>query len=208
MKLKKQWSFLLLSGLLIWSCAEKPKSHPENQNSPQVSLSPTPNIVPVIKAGNWYKNYGNNRATFIEGSVNKEYTDLVKPYEATRFVTADYKILKEYIAFIDQESKNAGVVPSGLRFYFGATSKTTTDPGRETIFLNPVTSFKNIRGDISYAIATDSKGNKIAVTVGSVIDSKAPAGKNLIMQRKIQSLAGDDVIWPPPPVQNDPNDYH
>jgi hypothetical protein len=167
------------------------------------------NIISVEEADSLYRTYGQNRAPFIEGGVNKMYEDLDKPYEATRFVTADYDKLKAYIAFIDQESKEAGVSPKGLRIYFGATKPTKGKPGRETIFLNPVAAFKGVDGNISYAIHTDLDGNKQVITVGDVIDGKIPKPSDTkSLNGGIQSLAGDDWEYPPPPRQNDPNDYH
>ncbi|AEE18682.1 hypothetical protein JM84_0973 [Dokdonia sp. Hel_I_63] len=167
------------------------------------------NIIPVEEADSLYRTYGQNRAPFIEGGVNKLYEDLDKPYEATRFVTADYEKMKAYMAFIEKESKEAGVTPKGLRIYFGATKPAKGNPGRETVFLNPVAAFKGIDGDISYAIHTDVDGNKEPITVGDVIDGKIPKpSDSKLSNGVIQSLAGDDVIWPPPPIQNDPNDYH
>lgn len=167
------------------------------------------NIIPVQEADDLYKTYGDDRAPIIENKINDQYRDQDPPYEATRFVTADYDKLKAYIAFIDQESEEAGVTPKGLRIYFGATKPTKGKPGRETVFFNPVAAFKGIDGDISYAIHTDLDGNKQAITVGDVIDGKIPkASDTELVNGGVQSLAGDDVIWPPPPIQNDPNDYH
>jgi len=167
------------------------------------------NIISVQEADDLYKTYGDDRAPIIEREVNDQYRGQDPPYEATRFVTADYEKLKEYIAFIDQESKEAGVTPEGLRIYFGATEPTKGKPGRETVFFNPVAAFEGIDGDISYAIHTDSKGKKKAITVGDVIDGKIPKTSDTkLVNGGVQSLAGDDVIWPPPPIQNDPNDYH
>lgn len=167
------------------------------------------NIIPVQEADNLYKTYGDDRAPIIEKDVNDQYRGQDPPYEATRFVTADYEKLKKYIAFIDQESEKAGVTPKGLRIYFGATKPTKGKPGRETVFLNPVAAFKGVDGDISYAIHTDLDGNKQAITVGDVIDGKIPKPSDTkSLNGGIQSLAGDDWEYPPPPRQNDPNDYH
>ncbi|WP_298330098.1 hypothetical protein [uncultured Dokdonia sp.] len=167
------------------------------------------NIISVEEADSLYRTYGQNRAPFIEGGVNKMYEDLDKPYEATRFVTADYEKMKAYMAFIEKESKEAGVTPKGLRIYFGATKPTKGKPGRETVFINPVAAFKGVDGNISYAIHTDLDGNKQVITVGDVIDGKIPKPSDTkSLNGGIQSLAGDDWEYPPPPRQNDPNDYH
>ncbi len=167
------------------------------------------NIISVEEADSLYRTYGQNRAPFIEAGVNELYEGLDKPYEATRFVTADYEKMKAYMAFIEKESKEAGVTPKGLRIYFGATKPAKGKPGRETVFLNPVAAFKGVDGNISYAIHTDLDGIKEAITVGDVIDGKIPKPSDTkSLNGGIQSLAGDDWEYPPPPRQNDPNDYH
>lgn len=168
-------------------------------------------IIPVTEADAWFKNYSTQRVELIENAVNEKNKNLSDPYLTTRFVTINYSDLRDYLNFVDQESKDAGITPEGLRFYFGVTKPTGKKLGKETVYVNPVTSFKNMEGDISYAIATGPSGKKQAVTVGSVIDNtKSPSSSNnLILQNgSIQSLAGDSVTWPPPPVPGDPNDYH
>lgn len=207
MKQLKPTALLCLIVLAFISCNQNTGATDESSEP----LAPPSNIIPIAEADQWYKNYGTDKAPILEEGINDIYPALADPYEATRFVTADYETLKNYIAFIDKESSAAGVVPSGLRIYFAATNSTTKSPGKETVFMNPVTSFKGITGEISYAIATNAAGNKTAVTVGSVLDGTTSpiSGANLLLQGgSIQSLAGDDLGWPPPPYPNDPNDYH
>lgn len=206
MKTFKLLVLFCASALIFTSCNE----HHETGDPQPMVVAPPSNIISVDEADQWYKNYGTDRAPIIEEGVNDQYPGLTDPYQTTRFVTADYETLKNYIAFIDQESKAAGVTPQGLRIYFAATDATSKGPGKETVFMNPVATFKGVKGNISYAIATNAAGAKKAVTVGSVIDStKSPSGANLILQGgTIQSLAGDELGWPPPPYPNDPNDYH
>ncbi|TVZ53023.1 hypothetical protein [Dokdonia sp. Hel_I_53] len=208
MKTLKLLSILGCSALLFFSCEELPDKEAPPTEHPEAIPAPD-NIITVQSADSLYKTYGRSRAPFIENGVNEVFEGLEKPYEATRFVTADYEKMKAYIAFIDQESKAAGVKPTGLRIYFGATKPKKGKPGRETVYMNPVKPFKGIEGDISYAIHTNLDGKKTAITVGSVLDNKIPKGANLILQTgDTQSLAGDELGWPPPPKPNDPNDYH
>ena len=205
MKTLKMIALCCIGALTIVSCGNQ-----ENQNAAaQVVLDAPGMIIPVMQADQWFINYENERVPIIESAINDSFPALVDPFETTQFVTADYQALKDYIAYIDQESAAAGVTPEGLRIYFAATDASKGIPGRETVFMNPVTSFKGLKGNMSYAIATDIKGKKTAITVGSVIDGKKPSGTNLILQGgSIQSLAGDDFGWPPPPNPGDPNDYH
>jgi len=222
MKTPKTLLLLLVGAFLLFSCGE----HTNNQDGdhhdddkPTVGTVAEPNIIISVEdADALFKNYGVDRADKLEVVVNQT-NDLEEPYIATRFVTVDYATLQQYMNFINQESKKAGVTPEGLRFYFGqekspvSSDKETFGAGRETIFVNPVTTFKGINGQISYAILPDGSGNYSAVTVGSVIDSDDPKnpqkGANLLLKRDgVQSLAGDTFGYPPPPVPGDPNDYH
>lgn len=216
MKKINTFALILVSTLLTTSCGDNTTNNPPVVTpiapvEEVVVLPPSSNIISIEEADSLYVNYGNDRASLIEKSMNTKYK-LATSYESSRFVTADYETLKKYIAYIDQESKKAGVTPTGLRIYFGATDGKGKTPGRETTYFNPVMKFKGIEGDIAYAIATDATGKSTAVTVGSVLDdkkTKSNTGTNRSLQGGgIQSLAGDEVTWPPPPKANDPNDYH
>lgn len=213
-------TIVLLGTLLFFSaCVEKPHDHHDDDDGlPNMDVVDEPEIIiSVNDADRLFKNYGAERAKVLEEIVNSS-NDLETPYIATRFVTVDYADLKQYVAFIDQESKRAGVKPEGLRFYFAKEDAPTNNgkisaaDGKETIFVNPVLSFDGVNGQIAYAIQTDAAGNSTAVTVGSVIDSTKtprPKGANLLLQTTgIQSLASDTFGYPPPPIPGDPNDYH
>lgn len=62
--------------------------------------------------------------------------------EAIRDVTFDFKRVKEYIAYVEQEAKKKGIAPEtlGLRVYLGAYPKEKSNypnPGRGTVFFMP-----------------------------------------------------------------------
>jgi len=128
--------------------------------------------------------------------------------DAPHFVDFDYKDLKEYLLFIESQSKEANVEIEALRFYFAQypsqypSGKTPKDVNKKSLFYNPVTAFPGLIGNMSYAIQKNVDGTSEAVTVGSILDM----GKS--NDTDVQSLAGDDLEWPPPPYPNDPNDYH
>ncbi len=208
---------LFLAGVFLISCGEKPhdNGHDDDDGQGEEMVDPPEFIIPIQKADNLYLNYGDNRADFLEEIVNEQNPDLDEKYTPTRFVTVDFDEMYQYMTFVKQQSDKAKIKPEGLRFYFGQIKSKGSkgiDPGVETLFFNPTATFEGIDGEISYAIKTDVNGNISAVTVGSVIDSsktqQTQKGANLLLQGGIQSLAGDDVHFPPPPIQNDPNDYH
>jgi hypothetical protein len=95
------------------SCAEKKEK--EKEESPQV-LAPE-QIVQIDQAKEMYENYTDRRLPLIQ-----HYEDSInggkKKFDVARYVSYDYKTIKQYLAFIEQEAKKANVEISGLRFYF------------------------------------------------------------------------------------------
>ncbi len=209
MKQLKMTALLCLAVFAFISCNEG--NNPTVTTAMEAPIPPPTNIISVEQADNYYKNYEGTRVPIIEEGVNAAYPGLTNPFKTSRFVTVDFAQMAEYIEFIEQESKDAGVTPNGLRIYFAATDGIKGTPGKETFFMNPVVNFKGVKGDISYAIATDATGKKTAVTVGSIIDStESPiSGANLLLQGgNTQSLAFNRGTFPPPPHPGDANDYH
>ena len=132
--------------------------------------------------------------------------------KATRSLSIDYKTLKDYIAFIDQEAAAANDTKiSGLRIYFAKYEDSKND-GRATVFLNPIMeagAIGDLRDDVSFAIKTEN-GKSTAVPVGKLI-KKPTTGSNradltMPIQNGVQSLAANDFPWSPPP-NSDPDDY-
>lgn len=208
---------LITALLFVVGCGEKPVGDP-HEHDPIMDTVPKPDIIiSVLAADSLYKNYGSDRASFLDETINQQNPDLEEGYDPTRFVTVEFDVLSQYMKYVSQQSAKAGVTPKGIRFYLGqigSESQTDAiDPGPETIFFNPTAAFPGITGDISYALQIDPAGNYRAVTVGSVIDAamKNPQdqkGANLLLQGQIESLAGDRVGFPPPPHPGDENDYH
>lgn len=127
---------------------------------------------------------------------------------AAHFVDFNYNDLKEYLAYIEKESKDAEVSIEALRFYFGQypesypSGKSVKNPNRKSLFYNPVTSFPDSNGNISYAIKTLKDGTKMAVKIGDLIEAGETNDSN------IRSMTGDELGWPPPPLPRDPDDFH
>ena len=108
---------LTLSALVltIGSCAENTEKAKEAKETPEV-LAPA-QIVQIDQAKEMYENYSDRRLPLIqkyEDSINEGK----KKFDVARYVSYDYKTIKLYIAFIEQEAKNANVEISGLRLYF------------------------------------------------------------------------------------------
>lgn len=217
MKTCKFLSILLLGGFLTLSCGGDTKGTPHTDDQGEEPLAAPSTIISLQEAEDMYHRYGNQRAPLIEKSVNIDKDgDSIKPdderyVQATRALSMDYKDLKAYLAFIEQQAKSTKTDISGLRIYFSQYEKGKND-NRATVFLNPIMEAGqkgDIRDDVAFAIKTDGK-NKTAVPVGKLI--KIPSEKSnradLIMpiQNGVQSLAGNKYPWSPPPPK-DPNDF-
>jgi len=199
MKTIKLLALLFVSAIILEGCNEKPE-----QPSEGGSIPPPKIIIDVQEAEDMYHRYGKDIAPILE----KNNPNL----KATRSLSIDYKTLKDYLAFIDQEAGEADSTEiTGLRIYFAKYDDSLND-GRATVFLNPIMEAGqkgDIRDDVAFAIKTD--GNKsTAVPVGKLI--KIPSEKSnradltMPIQNGVQSLAGNSLPWNPPP-KNDPDDF-
>lgn len=217
MKTCKFLAFLLLGGFLMLSCGGDPKGTPHTDDHDEEPLAAPSTIISLQEAEDMYHRYGNQRVPLIEKSVNIDKDgDSIKPdderyVQATRALSMDYKDLKAYLAFIEQQAKSTKTDISGLRIYFSQYKKGKND-GRATVFLNPIMEAGqkgDIRDDVAFAIKTDGK-NKTAVPVGKLI--KIPSEKSnradltMPIQNGVQSLASNKSPWTPPPPYNE-DDY-
>jgi hypothetical protein len=209
---------LLGTLLFLSSCVEKPNTDDHADDGPHegVELTPPANIIPVQKAELLYQDYGNNRVDLIQDAQNVDEEG--KPIDpddprfvpATRALVIDYNMLKSYIAYIDQEAKDAKINVKSLRVYLGKypDSSAVKRPGSETVFLNPTTIF-NGNNEASFAIQNNPDGSTTAVSVGSVLGTaKIPGKSNFVLKQTgpIQSMAFDDMGQIPPPY-SDKDDY-
>lgn len=214
MKQLKMTALLCLVVLAFISCNQGTDTTSTASTEP---LLPPDMIIPVQEAEDLYHRYGTDRTFLIENAIN--VNDQGDPIamddpayvQATRSLTVDYKELKNYLAFIEQQASNAKTDITGLRIYFGQYAASKND-GRATMFMNPVKKYGTggITDDVAFAI--DNSGRKPkAVYVKDCYKMPNSAGNqaNLTMpvQGTIQSLAGNDSPWRPPPNGGDP-DYN
>ncbi len=135
-------SLLVLSTLIFSfnSCAEKMEK--EKEEVPEV-LAPT-QIVQIDQAKEMYENYSDRRLPLIQ-----KYEDSInggkEKFDVARYVSYDYKTIKQYLAFVEQEAKKANVEISGLRFYFSNYPKgpnfengdSIVHPRQNSVMLSP-----------------------------------------------------------------------
>ena len=127
---------------------------------PDAYLEKPNTIIPVKQAKEMYENYSYRTALLEVGFANAEqlpwgqddspYEDL-EPidsfnYNPTRYIEYSIEEMKHYIAYVENESKKAGVEVQGLRIYLGAYPNSSTFPyseekasfpKQESIFINP-----------------------------------------------------------------------
>ncbi|SNR30865.1 hypothetical protein SAMN04488009_1123 [Maribacter sedimenticola] len=147
-------SLLMLS---IVSCNQEPK---KEKPVPPVVEAPA-NIISLDEANVIYDNYTKHRVTLIEPYEQQREQD--EDFTAGRFVDFDYDTIKQYIAYIDQEAKDAGVNKvTKLRLYFANYPNSDKFPNgkkvihkrQNSIFMVPTLD----KGGINYGFFIGSNG--------------------------------------------------
>lgn len=152
---------ICLFALMLVSCGEQSK---EGQTQKNAEVNPPDQIISVEEAKNMYDNYSNRRAGLIqhfEDSINISKKDTAQ-FDVGRYTYYDYKTIKQYLEYIEQEAAKAGVEISSLRFYYSnypdqekfANGKPIVHPRQNTFFLIPA---MEVEGE-QYAFTTVDTG--------------------------------------------------
>lgn len=117
---KKHLSYLYVISILVlncYGCNEQTKKPQEKEEDKPILKAPD-NIISLEQADSIYNNYSKHRVSIIESyEMQQRVPD--EDFEASRFVDFDYQMLKDYIAYVDQEAKKAGVQKvQTMRLYF------------------------------------------------------------------------------------------
>ena len=216
--LRPVW-LVLLSGLFYVSCDEHKSQPSTTEENPKLVAQPSI-IIPLEEAEQLFKSYGTKRVGLIEEFQNVDSNgEPIDPeseayVQATRSLSIDYKTLKQYLAFVEQEANEAKTDITGLRTYLGLYGTNGKYPDAETVFINPLMEYGkkgNIRDDVSFAIQ-DIGGVPTGVAVGEILgtfksdDNKGGTNLEMTIQGPVQSLAGNKFpLRPPPPPPNDPD---
>ncbi len=199
-------SYILLMAFI--GCAER-SSDAEAKTQPQVE--PPQQIISLEEAKKMYDMYGERRVSMIqhyEDSVNISKRDTAK-FDVARYTYYDYKTIKQYLAYIEQEAAKAGVEISSLRFYYSnyPDEKTFADgtpvihPRQNSIFIIPAL---NQKGE-EFAFLTEETGQageKRAVLLNGQLDYiEEKTGMNT--QEQNRAYAGFSISSPStPPLFN------
>jgi len=104
---------LLSISLLTVSCNEEVKKDAEESQS---EIKAPEQIISVEQAKTMYDTYTLRRVKLIDSSEQPKPDG--SKFEAARYTSYDYKTIKTYLAYIEQEAALAGKDISTLRFYF------------------------------------------------------------------------------------------
>lgn len=134
------WKPLLLSGaLLLASCGQQDK--PAQQAEPARETAAPKQIIPLETARKYYATYSERRAGLIshyEDSINLA-KGVKDSFPVARYVAFDYQVIKQYLAYIEQEAARAGADISTLRVYLSNNPDDPqfTHPRQNSVFLVP-----------------------------------------------------------------------
>ena len=140
----KNAQMLVLGGLLLiaTSCQEKPQQKEPEKEEPK-EVKPPSDIISIDESKSLYDNYTRNRVEPIMAHEKEMNDD--EDFEVARFVDFDYDMMKQYIAFVEQEAKKAKVDVSTFRLYFAnypnsekfRDGKKVVHPRQNSIFILP-----------------------------------------------------------------------
>lgn len=137
--------------LLMAGCKERP--NPDVPSEPGQNIPAPKQIISNQEAKELFDSYGKTMVPYIE-KIHEDQPEFIP----TRFISYDYKTLKDYLAYIEQEAKAAGNTEIGsIRIYLAAYP----NMGNNTVFLVPTTNFgKEDQPQQGFYVEVDGDGNK------------------------------------------------
>lgn len=174
--------FLFATALMLLSCGERSA---EVNNSKMTEVAPPEQIISIEEAKSMYNNYTDRRVGLIErfeDSINISRKDTAE-FDVARYTYYDYKTIKQYLAYIEQEAAEAGVEISTLRFYNSnypdqekfPNGKPIMHRRQNSFFIIPALTFEGEQ----FAFTTEDTGEpgkKRAVLLTGQLDPYQPNG--------------------------------
>jgi len=122
-----------LFAFVFFSC-EKPQKYFEVDEKARTEM--ISQIIPLKDAVDSYKDYGKNRIKILKDTLKVKYG---KGFNDTRTVWFDIETIKQYLIYIEEKSKEAGVEPQGIQFYFTVNSEKSEGKKKnhQTFFIAP-----------------------------------------------------------------------
>ncbi|MFD0796819.1 hypothetical protein ACFQZJ_05065 [Maribacter chungangensis] len=163
----------------------------QSEEKPQLVEAPK-NIITLQEADAIYTNYSKHRIPMITTYETQERAP-EEAFEPARFVDFDYDMIKNYIAYVDQEAKNAGVKKvTKLRMYFAnyPNEKTFKDgkkvihPRQNSLFILPT--LEQNGENYSFYIGDDGKAKLIIDWKDSALEK----GMGTVLEQSQTARAG------------------
>ncbi|MDC6366756.1 MULTISPECIES: hypothetical protein [Flavobacteriaceae] len=176
MKNTRKAALIFLGSLLLMlgSCKQVQKeetSEPALEKPREEKVAPPQGIISLEESKSLYDNYSKNRVEIIQAFELETNDD--ENFKAARFSSFGYEEIKQYMAFIEQEAKGAGVDISSLRLYFAnypnkkdfPDGKKIVHPRQNSIFIVPT--MKVDGHEYGFYIGEDGKAKLIKNAVGA-----------------------------------------
>ncbi|MBA6314421.1 hypothetical protein [Cellulophaga baltica] len=187
MKRKKNLGLLFVAFSLLVSCNSEKKpttsdtepAHKELHEEKTKEVKAPEQIISITEAKQDYDNYTKKRAQLIE-KIEDPLEDGSK-FIASRYGDYDIETVKNYIAYVEQEAKEAGVKVETLRFYFSTypakkdfpDHKKAKHPRQNSFFILPTMKVDTM--NLGFYIKDSGDGKKEAALIRDypgVLDSK------------------------------------
>ncbi|MBR9853135.1 MAG: hypothetical protein GYB37_00955 [Algicola sp.] len=156
--------------LLLGACQQAPKKEQPTEPK-QEKIAPPEGIISLEESKSLYDNYTKNRLDMIQTFEAERNPD--EKFVPARFTSFTYSEIKQYMAYVEQEAKEAGVEVTSLRFYFAnypdkpnfPDGKKVVHPRQNSIFIVPTTMMDG--KELGFYIGADGKAKPIKGAVGS-----------------------------------------
>lgn len=161
-------------------------------------VEPPKQIISLPQAQAMYRNYTERREPLIrryEDSINIRRQDSAK-FDVARYVHYDYATIKQYLAYIEQEARMAGVDISTLRFYISNYPDQATfedgrpvkHPRQNSIMILPT--LKQDGEDYGFYTMDNASGQRIPVLLTGQLQPYNPDGMGGMSQGSGKNYAG------------------
>ena len=205
-----QYAMAILLAIGLSSCGEQNQNAERQSAEAQEEVKPPSQIISLEKAQELYGNYSTQRAPLIrhyEDSLRLSMDQKeARKFDVARYGYYDYKTIKQYLAYIEQEAERVGEDISTLRIYFGTYSKNAENvhPRQNTFMIMP-TIKKNGR-DYGFRISGDTPPR--ALLIGDSLSDQGAVQKASMVPMLMLPQGGGSLIlnegqMVPPPYNND-----
>lgn len=164
--------------LALGACQDLPKKGDPFEPGKKEEVKPPQGIISLDESKSLYDNYSRNRAELIQKHEMERDPD--GKFEPARFSEFNFAEIKQYMAFIEQEAKEAKVDISSLRLYFAnypdqahfPDGRKIVHPRQNSIFIVPT--IKVDGKDHGFYIGEDGKAKLIKDAIGGQGTGTAP----------------------------------